>query len=118
MACVRNVPIGIGNDPFTFGISLRRGVRCRDCEVDSVCSASGDFCHRSNVKAFTASDIENNILLLYLSQREKAVEKRRRHSVIVDPPPCCNDWGRVSRFSRPAVLRLQQIDISASCDID
>jgi hypothetical protein len=73
---------------------------------------------RSEIKAVTATGVQNYVTRRGSCQFGDAIEKRPSDSAIMQAPPCRDGRRRVTRLPGPAVLRLQQVDVTAARDVE
>gem|GEM_PF-641251 len=112
--CVWQEAIGIGDDPVTRRIALRRRVDRRDGDVDAVPLLRIE---RAEVIALAAAGIENRTVER-LHEIDDGVEQRPRESAIEKPPPRRDRLRRIARHPRAPILRLQQIEVTAARDVE
>jgi hypothetical protein len=106
-----NESIGIRDNPLVIRILPRRGINCRNGNVDPAPSP-GDV---SEIETFAAADIENR--LVHRDHFRNRAEQRLRDSASMQAAAGGDRFRTVSGLSGTLVLRLQQIDVSAPCDI-
>jgi hypothetical protein len=115
---VGHEPIGIGDDPFTLGVTAHRGFNGWDRNVDAVRAASGLAGQAAQVEAITTSGIEIYVVSGCGQNLRDGVQQRPAYAAIMQSPPRSNGRDGVARLVRSAVLRLEQVDVSAARHVE
>jgi hypothetical protein len=72
----------------------------------------------AEIETVAAPCIENHIASRRVNRIGDPAQQRLRHAAIVQSPPRRYGRKRVSRVLGSAILRLQEINVSASCDVE
>src|ERR1700723_1473900 len=79
---------------------------------------SGRAGQGAKVETVTASSIQNHITWRCGQDLGDSVQQGTRHSAIVQSAPGRDSRNGVTRLARAPVLRLQQVDVPATCDVE
>jgi hypothetical protein len=109
--------IGIGDDPFAFRITPRRGINSRRRDVDAMRIEACQACKAAEVESVTAARIENDIARRCGNDLGDRVEQRLGHTTIMESPPCCRGSLGVAWILGSPLLWLEQVDVSATRDV-
>jgi hypothetical protein len=115
---VRHEAIGIGHHPFASGVAPRRRFNGCSRNVDAVRIESGLSGESAEIEAFTAAGIENYVARQWCGYLVDRVEKRAGQTAIVQSPPRRYSSRGIARLFRSPLLRLEQVDVSATRDVE
>lgn len=115
---VRHEAIGVGDYPFAGGESTRGGFNGGHGDIDAMRAEFGLPVERAEIKTVPAAGVKNDIF----GRRERKIgdgmKERAGHAAIVKATPSGYSGGRVARPAGPAVLGLEQVDVSAASDVE
>ena len=80
--------------------------------------AAGPSSEGAEVETVAAAGIENDIVRRCGQHLRDCIEQRPGYAAIVQSAPSCDSSRCIAGLTRPAVLRLEQIDVSAAGDIE
>ena len=110
--------VGVSHHPLALGEATRRGLNRRNRNIDTMRLESGSPCEVAEIKPATATSVKNDVLGCNIGDLGNRVQKRRRHAKIVQTLPADKSSRGVAWMLGPPLLRLQQVDVSASGDVE
>ena len=119
---VRQESIGIGHDPLAaavrWRITPRREIHGPSGDIDAVRLKTSLAGERAEVETVPASGIENHVGRTRGDHLGDSHQQRLGHAAIVQSPTGRDGRQRVAGLLRPALLRLQQVEVSAAGDVE
>src|SRR5258708_3167590 len=81
-------------------------------------SEAGLACESTEIKSVAASDVQNHVTLRCGQHAGNAVQQWPSHTAIVQSPPRRHRFRSIARLLRSPILRLEQVDVSATRNVE
>jgi hypothetical protein len=114
----RQEAVGVGDDPETVAIALRRRLDGGDGDVDAARRDAVRAPEGIGVMPLAAAGIEERVARAQRQRTHDRVHERLGQSAVEKPPPRRHRFGRIARIPRPPLLRLEQIHIPAARHVE
>jgi tetratricopeptide (TPR) repeat protein len=119
VACaIRQEPIGVSDDPRSIAIAPGCGIDRRRGDVDAMEFAAGGRAHGREMMALSATGIEDRAGDRCRAESDDRFDDRRGVAGIEKAPAGGDRLRGVSRIRRLAILRLQEIAVPASREVE
>ena len=115
---VREEAIGIGYDPFAFGVAARGGIDGGDRNIDAVGAEAGLAGEGSEVEAVAAAGVKRGVGRRWGDGPGDGVQEGGGGAAFVEAAACGKGGGGVAGSVGAAVLGLEEIDVAAAGDVE
>jgi hypothetical protein len=115
---IRHEAIGIGHNPLAARIAARRGIDCRNGDVDAMRIEAKLAGKGTEVEAVATAGIEDNVALRRGHDIRDGMKQGLGHAEIVQSPSSLDGSLSVARLLGSPILRLEQVDVSATRDVE